>query len=217
MQPIDRRTALWLGGLGVIGAAVGGWGLSRQWTSSSLHPRTGRAFAEPEVLTSSNGVLDVVMEASAGRHRVAGRTVQTYGYSGGVPGPTLQVSPGDMLRIALTNRLEQPTNLHVHGLHVSPQGNGDNVFLSVAPGETFVYEHRLPDDHPPGTYWYHPTTAWSPTRSTAASMAQSSSRTPPGSRSPGLPRTRPGDLRHHPRRHRRHHPQSHGTDDGPRG
>jgi hypothetical protein len=26
----------------------------------------------------------------------------------------------------------------------------------VAPGETFEYEYRLPDDHPPGVYWYHP-------------------------------------------------------------
>lgn len=156
MRPIDRRTALLLGGLGVASAAVGGWGLSRQWTSASIDPRTGQTFTEPEVLSSSNGVLDVELTASSGQHEVAGRTVETYGFNGGVPGPTLRVSPGDTLRIALTNDLEEATNLHVHGLHVSPQGNGDNVFLTVEPGATFVYEHRLPEDHPPGTYWYHP-------------------------------------------------------------
>ena len=44
----------------------------------------------------------------------------------------------------------------MHGLHVSPEGNGDNVFVSVEPGGTFDYEYKLPGDHPPGVYWYHP-------------------------------------------------------------
>jgi FtsP/CotA-like multicopper oxidase with cupredoxin domain len=48
------------------------------------------------------------------------------------------------------------TNLHVHGLYVSPEGNGDNVFLAIAPGEFFDYDYQLPEDHPPGVYWYHP-------------------------------------------------------------
>jgi FtsP/CotA-like multicopper oxidase with cupredoxin domain len=44
----------------------------------------------------------------------------------------------------------------VHGLHVSPAGNGDNPFISVAPGQSYEYEFVLPTDHPPGTFWYHP-------------------------------------------------------------
>ncbi|QRN95348.1 multicopper oxidase domain-containing protein [Archangium violaceum] len=47
------------------------------------------------------------------------------------------------------------TNLHVHGLHVSPAGNSDNVKVQIAPGEHFHYEIKIPNDHPPGTYWYH--------------------------------------------------------------
>ena len=47
------------------------------------------------------------------------------------------------------------TNLHTHGLHVSPAGNSDNVLLDIAPGETFEYEIKIPPDHVPGTYWYH--------------------------------------------------------------
>ena len=43
----------------------------------------------------------------------------------------------------------------MHGLHVSPEGNGDNVFVSVEPGSTFDDEYKLPEDHPPGVYWYH--------------------------------------------------------------
>ena len=48
------------------------------------------------------------------------------------------------------------TNLHVHGLHVSPEGNGDNVFLTVKAGESFQYEFQIPENHPAGLYWYHP-------------------------------------------------------------
>jgi FtsP/CotA-like multicopper oxidase with cupredoxin domain len=48
------------------------------------------------------------------------------------------------------------TNLHVHGLHVSPSDNSDNVFLTVKAGESFQYEYQIPDNHPAGLYWYHP-------------------------------------------------------------
>lgn len=44
----------------------------------------------------------------------------------------------------------------MHGFHVSPEGNGDNVFVSVDPGGTFDSKFKLPEDHPPGVYWYHP-------------------------------------------------------------
>ncbi|SDY80299.1 Multicopper oxidase [Modestobacter sp. DSM 44400] len=30
------------------------------------------------------------------------------------------------------------------------------MFLTVQPGEFFDYDYQLPDDHPPGVYWYHP-------------------------------------------------------------
>ena len=60
------------------------------------------------------------------------------------------------MRVELVNRLDRVTNLHVHGLHVSPEGNGDNVFVAVEPGRAHRYEYRLPDNHPSGVYWYHP-------------------------------------------------------------
>jgi FtsP/CotA-like multicopper oxidase with cupredoxin domain len=73
-----------------------------------------------------------------------------------VPGPTLVVRPGDHLRVRLTNRLPgQPTNLHLHGLHVSPRGHGDNVFVSVPSRHGFTYDYDIPVNHTPGAYWYH--------------------------------------------------------------
>ncbi|NUO77861.1 MAG: multicopper oxidase domain-containing protein [Lysobacter sp.] len=86
--------------------------------------------------------------------------------------PTIVTSPGETVRIRLHNDLpEQPactpkniniphcfnsTNLHSHGLWVSPTGNSDNVLLTLRPGVKFEYEYNLPADHPAGTYWYHP-------------------------------------------------------------
>ena len=156
MKPISRRAVLTMGGLGLVSTAVGGTGLWRELNPSVLDPAAGGSFTEPQMLRSQGGRLEVRLEAALGTHQVAGREARTMGYNGGVPGPTLRLRPGDTLRLDLVNRLEEVTNLHVHGLHVSPEGNGDNIFLAVEPGQTQRYEHRLPDDHPPGVYWYHP-------------------------------------------------------------
>src|SRR5207253_2802632 len=48
------------------------------------------------------------------------------------------------------------TNLHTHGLQVSPSGNGDNQFIQIAPGEYLDYDIAIPSDQPPGLDWYHP-------------------------------------------------------------
>lgn len=155
MQPISRRRALQLGGLGVASTLVGGLGLARSVTSA-FAPATDVALLEPTALRSAGGELAVRLEVAQGRVRVAGRQATVLGYNGGLPGPTLHVRPGDRLRVQLVNQLSTPTNLHVHGLHVSPEANGDNVFVTVEPGSAFDYDYQLPADHPPGVYWYHP-------------------------------------------------------------
>ncbi len=156
MRPITRRTALMMGGVGLASSAVGGVGLWRELFPSLLDPVAGESFTEPRVLRSDGGLLEVRLKAVHGSHEVAGRMATTVGYNGGVPGPTLRVRPGDTLRVELVNRLDGITNLHLHGLHVSPEGKGDNVFVAVEPGAEHQYEYQLPEDHPPGIYWYHP-------------------------------------------------------------
>ena len=83
--------------------------------------------------------------------------------------PTIYVAPGQRLTVDLDNRLEQcseqqlekklcfsDTNLHTHGLWVSPSGNSDNVLVSIPPGGKFQYRYDISSDHPAGTFWYHP-------------------------------------------------------------
>ncbi|MEB3033382.1 multicopper oxidase family protein [[Mycobacterium] nativiensis] len=48
------------------------------------------------------------------------------------------------------------TNLHTHGLQVSPQDPGDNVFLQIGPLNDHQYSYDVPTDQPAGLYWYHP-------------------------------------------------------------
>ncbi len=50
------------------------------------------------------------------------------------------------------------TNLHFHGLTVSPVCHGDDVLGTlISPGtRAFEYRFQIPPDEPPGTYWYHP-------------------------------------------------------------
>ena len=106
--------------------------------------------------SSEGGLLSLDLEAVAQQVKLGNRTANLLTYNGQMPGPQLEARPGDTVQIRFTNRLNQPTNLHYHGLHISPTGTGDNVFLDISPGESHTYEFQLPEDHPAGTFWYHP-------------------------------------------------------------
>lgn len=77
-------------------------------------------------------------------------------YNGLLPGPAIDARPGDRIRLQFRNELSEPTNLHFHGLHVSPEGRADNAMLSIPSGEQFLYELDLSSDHPASLFWYHP-------------------------------------------------------------
>jgi len=114
------------------------------------------AFREPPSVSSRGGVLQATLTAARSSITVGGQRAVTEVYNGSYSPPTLRVHPGDLIRLRLINRLDEPTNFHTHGLHVSPAGNSDNVFLTVQPGQTQEFEFRIPANHPPGLFWYHP-------------------------------------------------------------
>ena len=122
-------------------------------------------------------------------------------YNGKVPGPTFRLKPGDKLEFKVINELphNQPTpppyneiddchmlmalnfpacfnstNLHTHGLHVSPETQGTDIKTGVSSDDVHVrippkndpldhdgwpserpYCVWLPQFHAPGTHWYH--------------------------------------------------------------
>lgn len=158
----SRRALLGTAGLGLGSLSLGGVGLWRdsaraQESTPAAVPSQPIAdttqWVEPPQRISRNGLLQTSLNAlpdlSAGLGRMA--------YEGSIPGPTLRVRPGDRLEIQLANNLGgRDTNLHVHGMHVSPEGNGDNIFIHVGDNEVFNYSYQIPANHPSGLYWYHP-------------------------------------------------------------
>src|SRR5262249_1705683 len=115
----------------------------------------GAPLAEPEVIASEGGQLKATLDVGQGSTTVAGVPVTALTYNGRFMPPLLHMEPGDHVEIDLVNRLPQGTNLHVHGMHVSPVSPADDVLISIPAGQTFHYVYDLPEDHSPGTYWYH--------------------------------------------------------------
>jgi len=116
---------------------------------------TGLPLVEPEELRSGEGILAAELISQTADVDVSGATVRGTVYNGAFVGPTLRLSPGESLHLSLENRLEQGTNIHYHGMHVSPSGNSDNIFLMIDPGATQDYVVDIPDNHEAATFWYH--------------------------------------------------------------
>jgi FtsP/CotA-like multicopper oxidase with cupredoxin domain len=121
------------------------------------------AVPEPPDVQAKNHVvsfrLDAVNENGRDAFAFAGKTVA----------PVIRASPGDTLRITYVNHLPTKssetcainpcmdmTNLHFHGLAVSPDSPQDDVLTMLAkPGQVLHYAVEIPRDHPPGLFWYH--------------------------------------------------------------
>jgi FtsP/CotA-like multicopper oxidase with cupredoxin domain len=101
--------------------------------------------------------------------------------------PTLRLNPGDTLTLGVKDHIEggglvksakmrmkmspdlpvcgdsgpvdlQATNVHFHGLNVTPNCHSDDVINTLIEPNTpsFIYNIQIPKDEPPGLYWYHP-------------------------------------------------------------
>src|SRR6476619_3107767 len=83
-------------------------------------------------------------------------------YEGNNIPPVIRVQPGSILNIeskeeCVGHPCMQMTNLHFHGLHVSPNAPQDDALSMMAsPGQTLHYSVEVPPQQPPGLYWYHP-------------------------------------------------------------
>lgn len=121
-----------------------------EWT-----PKPGMAFTEPPQVHSRNGELKVTLDAKRELIDVSGSPIQAQPFNGKLVGPTLHVKPGDTMNVTIRNATSEKTNIHYHGMHVSPKGRSDNVFRVFHPGQTVKSIVKVPLGHSPGTYWYH--------------------------------------------------------------
>ncbi|MEM1154890.1 MAG: multicopper oxidase family protein [Pseudomonadota bacterium] len=113
-------------------------------------------FKNPPDVFSKDGVLDYELTVEPLTIEVGGKTVTTYLYNGLYAPATLNVKPGDQLRVKLNNKKDGNTNLHYHGTNTSPNSPQDNVFITIKPGESYQYAVDFPKDHPQGLFYYHP-------------------------------------------------------------
>ena len=145
MNHINRRQLLTAGV-----AALAGVVLPR-----GLFGARASSLAPSQILETrrSTGLIEARLESVVKPLNVAGRQVSLMTYNASAPGPILRLREGDEVRLTYTNRLPQPSNLHLHGLHISPQV--DLPLLEVAPGSSHEYAFELPKGSS-GTHWYHP-------------------------------------------------------------
>ncbi len=121
------------------------------------------SLPEPPQVQAKNHVVSLTLHAVNENGRDA------FAFDGETVAPIIRVLPGDVLKITYINDLpaKSPetcainpcmdmTNLHFHGLSVSPDTPQDDVLTMLAkPGEVLHYSVEIPSDHPPGLFWYH--------------------------------------------------------------
>jgi manganese oxidase len=85
---------------------------------------------------------------------IPGKTVNLWGFNGSAPGPTIQATRGDRVRIIVENHLPEPTSMHWHGLEIPHEMDGGPGISQdpIRPGGRFVYEFTLKQE---GTFFYH--------------------------------------------------------------
>jgi CopA family copper-resistance protein len=93
---------------------------------------------------------------SIGRTHFAtgGRSGHAVTVNGTLPGPLVRLREGQDVRLHVTNRLDEDSSIHWHGLLVPFQFDGvpGISFPGIRPGETFTYEFPIRQS---GTYWWH--------------------------------------------------------------
>ncbi|WP_299684409.1 multicopper oxidase family protein [uncultured Tateyamaria sp.] len=176
---MDRRTFMQRAAAATVGAQALG--------VSTAMAQTGDALRSLPELRANGTHLSTDLIIEMGVFQVGKRTIKVPAYrfadmeAGSLPGPTLRIKPGDTFEWNLINRMVpngipdgatkeeiaafnqlEFTNVHTHGLQVSPKPGGDNVYQQVGPGDPpQPYRYAVPGPEtgrpqPAGLYWYHP-------------------------------------------------------------
>lgn len=180
---IDRRAFI-AAGVSAAGATMLGVSAAACSPDRALGPNVARVrpnsavktngdLPEPRVISSVGGLLQTSIACTTTPVIVGGRHArEAVTYDGTFPGPTLWVRPGDTIDLTLTNKIvfdqddtirgrgrparpASVSNLHYHGMHVSPVGSADNMLVMVPRNGSYRYLFQVPADHPAGLYWYH--------------------------------------------------------------
>jgi len=126
----------------------------------------GALIAEPALISSFNvqppqASGQVIREFNLNVTQVEweyyeGNVKTAWAFNGTVPGPTIRVNEGDLVRITLDNTHSLPHTIHLHGIHpFEMDGNGQEFmgdFMVTQGGDSYTYEFIA---KPAGTFIYH--------------------------------------------------------------
>ena len=100
-----------------------------------------------------NGTSITLTVQSSTKQFFGTNNTPTYGYNGSFLGPTIFLNKDDSVTLNVKNNLNQPTTVHWHGLHVSPQNDGGPHQI-IQPNATWSPSFKVRNEA--STYWYHP-------------------------------------------------------------
>ena len=141
-KPISRRALL--RGAGALGALA---------AFERLAP--GYARAAIDVPSQNAAGLDVVdLVIAKNPLQLDGRTSSAMTINGTVPGPIVRLREGHDALLRVTNRMDDDTSIHWHGILLPFEMDGvpGVSYPGILPGKTFEYRFRVKQS---GTYWYH--------------------------------------------------------------
>ena len=144
-------------------AARGGYQGDSSGSLSKIDRHTGPVRTTPVVTTDvgdlpyevDDDVKIFRLTAHVFKRQIApDKTIDVWGFNGSAPGPTIQVTQGDKIRVIFKNELPEPSSIHWHGFedHIGYDGMPGISQEPLKPGETFVYNFNIKQE---GTYFYH--------------------------------------------------------------
>ena len=144
---------------GFIAAGIaGGFALaacSQSNGQASSSAKMAAAIAAAEAARPHSGrTVTASLTAQQTDIDLGGITARTLAYGNTIPGPLIRANIGDKLAITVTNRLDQPTSVHWHGIALRNDMDGvEPATPNIPAGQDFTYRFSVPNA---GTYWAHP-------------------------------------------------------------
>ena len=144
-------------------ALTGGYLGVSSGSLSKTEPAGRPAFNTP-VVTPDVGDLPFEMDGDVKVFRLTAhvfkqqvapqKTIDVWGFNGSAPGPTIQVTQGDKVRVIFKNELPESSSIHWHGFEdqIGYDGMPGISQAAVKPGESFTYNFVIKQE---GTYFYH--------------------------------------------------------------
>jgi len=127
-----------------------------------MHHGMGRQGTVPIIRNGAHdqGVADILtgtefnLVIEKTRVNITGKDAWATTVNGRIPGPVLVWREGDEVTLHVTNRLDEDSSIHWHGiiLPFDMDGVPGVSFPGIKPGETFTYRFKVQQA---GTYWYH--------------------------------------------------------------